>query len=146
MRTQDGGDIAADAAYLNAASSPTYRVNPDESTTPVVVVSATSAKYGVRYTWTMLKSVWDADGGPPAIALKTEQVNAVCAADHVQDFRTETDQGPSQQLFHYAVITVGTDDRLLEDEARVRMDQLGSPATFAAIEAVWARLVKVGAV
>lgn len=144
MRTDDGGDISSDTAYELVGASRTFRVNSDQTTTPVVIVTAKSKKYGVTYTWTMLASTWDIDGGPPAIALKTEEVNQVCGHDHVQDFRTETDQGPSQQLYHYAVITVGTEDQTITDEVRWRMDQIGTPAVFGAIDADWNRIVQAG--
>lgn len=140
MRTQDGGDISSDTAYTLIGTSRTFRVNPDGSTTPVITVTAQSQKYGVVYTWTMLASTWDQDGGPPNISLKTEQVNAICGHDHVQDFRTETDQGPSSQLYNYAVVTVGTDDGAITDEVRIRMDHIGDPSAFAAIDADWNRI------
>ena len=140
MRTQDGGDISADTAYTLIATQRTFRVNPDGSTTPVINVTAQSQKYGVTYTWTMRASTWDTDGGPPLISLKTEEVNAICGHEHVQDFRTETDQGPSQQLYNYAVVTVGTDDGAITDEVRVRMDHIGDPSAFAAIDADWNRI------
>src|SRR5438045_4203424 len=117
MRTVDDGSIVEDTAYTLIGASRTFRVNPDQTTTSIVNVAAQSQKYGVQYTWTMLASTWDVDGGPPAIALKTEQVNALCGHDHVQDFRTEQDQGPSGVLYNYAVITVGTDDQAITDEA-----------------------------
>ena len=145
MRPADEGSTASDSAYWPRGATRTFRVNPDGSTTPIVIVSAQSKKYGVTYTWTMLASTWDTDGGPPAIALKTEEVNVICGHEHVQDFRSEQDQGPSNQLFNYAVITVGTDDQVLTDEARWRMDSIGQPGVFAAIDAVWARLVAIGA-
>jgi hypothetical protein len=140
VRIADDGSIAVDTAYRLIAAQRTFRVNSDGSTSPVVNVTAQSQKYGVQYTWTILGQTWDQDGGPPAIALKTEQVNAICGHDHVLDFRTEQDQGASGQLFNYAVITVGTDDELVTDEARVRMDHIGEPAAFAAIDTVWRRI------
>jgi hypothetical protein len=149
MRTADGGDLggvdAPDEAYRLVGTNRTFRVNPDNTFTPVIFVTASSRLYGVSYTWTLLASTWDEDGGPPLIALKTSQVNALCGHDHVQDFRTEQDQGPSQELLNFAVITVGTDDGAVTDEARVRMDAIGLPSAFAACDAVWARLVKAGA-
>ena len=140
-----GTGVAPDDAYNLASSSRTFRVNADQTTTAVVIVTAQSQKYGVQFTWTMLATTWDVDGGPPAISLKTEEVNAICGHDHVQDFRTETDQGPSQVLYNYGVVTVGTDDQAITDEARIRMDQIGLPLAFAAIDTVWKRLVSVGA-
>ncbi len=121
------------------------RANQDGTFTPIVTVTAQSATYGVVFTFTVLASTWDADGGPPLIEEKTGEVDAVCAHPHVVDFRTEQDQGPSQVLYNYAVITVGTADLAITDDTRVRMDHLGLPSTFGAIDAVWNRLAAAGA-
>lgn len=146
MRTADGGTVdTSDSAYRSPSTSRTFRVNPDDSTTPIVIVSATSVKYGVRFTWTMLAATVDADGAPPLIALKTEQVNQICGHDHVQDFRTESDQGPSNQLYHFAVITVGDDAQELTNEVRQRMDQLGDPSVFGKIDTAWRQLQAIAA-
>lgn len=150
MQTVDGGDatvggLTADEAYLPISTARTFRVNADQSTTPIVIVTAQSLKYGVQYTWTILAATFDADGAPPLIALKTSQVNQICGHPHVQDFRTESDQGPSQQLYNYAIITVGTEDGAITNDARVRMDQIGQPSAFAAIDAVWHGLTLIGA-
>jgi hypothetical protein len=150
MRTVDGGDVTsggvtADEAYLPISTSRTFRVNADQSSTAVVIITAQSKLYGVQFTFTITAKTFDTDGGPPETALRTSQVNAICGHDHVQDFRTEQDQGPSQVLYNYAVVTVGTDDGAITDEARIRMDQIGLPSAFAAIDAVWARLAALGA-
>jgi hypothetical protein len=71
------------------------------------------------------------------VSLKTEQVNAICAHDYVQDFRTETDQGPSQVLYNYAIVTVGADGSNVTGDARIRMDLLGDPSAFAELERAW---------
>lgn len=141
-----GGVVAAsDSAYQLISSQRTFRVNADNTTTEVVNITAQSLKYGVQYTWTILASTFDADGAPGLVGLKTEEVNQLCSHDHVQDFRSEVDQGPSQVLYNYAVITVGTDDQAITDEARVRMDQIGLPSAFGAVDAVWKRLQDLGA-
>lgn len=150
MRTQDSEGVTAGeggtlAAYTYVGSARTFRVNADQSTTPIVNVTAISNLYGVQFTWTVLAQTWDADGPAGVIPLKTEEVNAVCGHDHVQDFRTETDQGPSQVLYNYGVITVGPDEGLQTDEVRVRMDHLNDPSTFAAIDAKWSQLAAAGA-
>lgn len=150
MRTQDSEGVTAGeggtlAAYTFAGSARTFRVNADQSTTPVVNVTAISNLYGVQFTWTVTAATWDASGPAGVIPLKTEEVNAVCGHEHVQDFRTETDQGPSQVLYNYAVITVGTDDQAITDEVRVRMDHLNDPTTFAAIDHTWSQLAAAGA-
>ena len=149
MRTVEGGDTTGGDTSLDQESRPvatrrTFRVNDDGTQTEIVVVARESVKYGVQYTWQMLASTWDTDGGPPLIALKTEEVNAICGHDHVQDFRTESAPGPSDITYYYAVVTVGDDDQANTDEARIRMDQIGLPSAFAAIDAVWTRLTKAG--
>jgi hypothetical protein len=139
------GGTNIDSASIYVGQQRTFRVNDDGSTTEIVNVSRQSVKYGVQYTWTILATTWDTDGGPPEIGLKTEEVNAICGHDHVQGFRTEADQGPSNILYHYAVITVGTDDQAVTDETRVRMDMIGLPSAFAAVDATWKRLQDAGA-
>jgi hypothetical protein len=150
MRTADGGDLpdvgdAGSSAYTFLGSVRTFRVNPDQSTTPVVNVTAQSTVFGVQFTWTVLAETWDASGPAGVIPQKTGEVNLICGKPHVQDFRTEQDQGPSQVLYNFAVITVGTDDQSITDEVRVRMDHI-SPPPNAQIDAVWQRLADAGAV
>lgn len=150
MRTADGGDLpgvddAGSEAYTLIGSARTFRVNPDQTTTPVVNVTAQSTVFGVQFTWTVLASVWDASGPAGVVPIKTGEVNLICGKPHVQDFRTEQDQGPSQVLYNYAVITVGTEDQAITDEVRVRMDKI-SPPPNAAIDATWKRLQDAGAV
>lgn len=150
MRTADGGDVGADGASIGGAgtligSVRTFRVNGNQTTTPVVNITAQSTAFGVQFTWTVLASTWDADGPAAFVPLKTAEVNQICAHPHVQDFRTETDQGPSEVLYNYAVITVGTDDQAITDEVRQRMDQIGLPSVFAAIDHTWSQLAAAGA-
>jgi hypothetical protein len=145
MRTSEGAVNATDTSYQLQGVVRTFRVNNDNTTTAIVQVTATSQLYAVTYTWALLAATWDSDGGPPLIALKTGEVNAICGHEHVQGFRTEQDQDSSGVLYNYAVITVGTDDGAITDEVRVRMDHIGLPSAFAAIDAAWQRLVNAGA-
>lgn len=140
-----GGNVNPGPNYVLVGTSRTFRVNPDQSTTPVMIVTAMSLAYGVVFTWTMLAATWDASGGPPAIDLETQEVDQICGHPHVQDFRTEQDQGPSGQLYNFAVVTVGMDDLSLTDEVRIRMDLIGLPSAFAAIDADWTLLQNAGA-
>ena len=151
MRTVDSegnasGEGGPGVGYTLISTTPTFRVNADQTTTPVVDITAQSTVYGVQFTWTVLGTTWATDGPAAFVPLKTAEVNQVCAHEHVQDFRTETDAGPSQVLYHYAVITVGTDDQAITDDVRVRMDHLNDPATFGAIDAAWSKLAEAGAV
>lgn len=143
---QDGGGAPGGSAYTLVGQQRTFRVNTSANTfTPIVNVTVQSVAYGVQYTWTVLAKTVDDDGLPSVAEQKTGEVNQICSTDHVQDFRTEQDQGPSQVLYNYAVITVGTDDGAITDEVRVRMDLINQPSAFAAITACWNRLVAAGA-
>lgn len=143
---QGGGDAPGGTGYTLVGFQRTFRVNPSANTfTPIVNITAQSDTYGVIYTWTVLASVFDNDGVEAAAVQKTGEVNQICATPHVVDFRTEQEQGPSQVLYNYGVITVGTPDQGITDEVRVRMDSINTPAAFAAISASWARLVAAGA-
>lgn len=143
---QGGGDTPGGSAYVLIGQARTFRVNTSANTfTPIVNVTAQSVAYGVQFTWTVPASTVDNDGLPSVATQKTGEVNQICATAHVQDLRTEQDQGPSQVLYNFAVITVGTDDQSITDEVRVRMDMINEPAAFQAIADSWARLVAAGA-
>jgi hypothetical protein len=143
----DGGAAGGGAseAYTLVGSLRTFRVRADNTTQPIQQVTAQSKQYGVTYTWFIDGHTWDTDSGPPLIADKTGYVNEICGHAHVQGFRTEQDQDQSQLLENFAVITVGTDDGSVTDEARVHMDTLETQAPYTAIDAVWKRLVAAGA-
>jgi hypothetical protein len=53
----------------------------------------------------------------------------------------EEDIGTDGALYNYLVVTVGTDDGERSQDVRIRMDRIGEPAAFAAIENAW-RLVQ----
>ena len=140
-----GGGDAADHPYrMVGGPVRTFRVNNDGTTTAVVNITAVSVLYGVQFTFTILASTYDADGGPPLTAERTAWVDQVCGHDHVIGFHTEVDQGPDQVLYNYAVITVGPDGQTEGDTVTVRMDHLNDVATFSAINASWARQVALG--
>lgn len=146
MRTADGGDVGGgvDAAYTPVATVHTDRVNNDGTLTPIVNITAIADKFGVQFTFTLTEATWKADGAPAETALRAEWVNAICGRPDVQGFYTEQDQGPSQVLYNYAVITVGDDDSGVTGVVRVRMDQLNTPGAFAAIDAEHARVTALG--
>ena len=147
MLTQpEAGPGTADTAYSFVASHRTFRVQGSGDLLAVIDVTATSDLYDATFTFTLKAATWDADGGPPLIEQKTSEVNAVCAHPHVQGFRSEPRQNASKVLYNYAVVTVGTDDGQIEDDVDTfRMDQINTPAMFAAIDACWNRLVAAGA-
>lgn len=140
----DPGD-AADHPYIPVGNPVrTFRVNNDGTFTPVVTITAQSALYGVQFTFTILASTYDDDGGPPLTAERAAWVDEICGYPHVVDFWSETDQGPSQILYNYGVIIVGPEGATAGDEVRVRMDHLNQPGTFAAIDAAWKRQQALG--
>lgn len=147
MEKQDpGGGGPSSSAYVLQGVERTFRVNTSANTfTAIANLTAMSVAYGVVFTWTILAKTLDTDGAAAAATQQTGWVDEVCGTDHVQDFRSERDQGPSQVLYNYGVITVGTADQSITDEVRVRMDQLNEPGTFTAITACWNRLVAAGA-
>lgn len=145
LQPVSGGD-AADHPFRLIGSNRTFRVNADGTFTPIVNLTLASVLYGVQFSFTILAATFDSDGGPPLEAERTAWVDEICAHPHVVGFRSEVDQGPDQVLYNYGVIEVGTDDGAITDETRVRMDHLNDPATFAAIDATWGRLVALGAV
>lgn len=141
----DTGGTASAGEYDLISSYRTFRVRPDNTTQPIQAVTAQSKLYGVSFSFFIDGRTWDTDGGPPFIRDMTAYVNDVCGMDHVVGFRSEQDLGSDQMLYNFAVITVGTEDGSVTDEARVRMDQLRTGAEVPAIAAVWKRLQDAGA-
>lgn len=121
------------------------RSSSDTTTETVVQITAKSKLYLVTYTWFMTTATYKADGEVAAAELKTAQVNQICGHDHVQQFRSEQDFDASNLLINNAVIGVGTEDQNTIVPIRYRMDQIGLPGVFGAIDAAWAKLVKLGA-
>jgi hypothetical protein len=140
-----GGGEPSDGAYTLVSSFRTFRVLSDNTTQPIQAVTAQSNLYGVTFSMFIAGKTWDTDGGPPFIRDMCAYVNDVCGLDHVVGFRSEQDLGTDQVLYNFAVITVGTEDGTITDEARVRMDQLRTGAEVPAINAVWKRLQDAGA-
>lgn len=140
-----GGGQPSDGKYDLLSSFRTFRVLADNTTQPIQAVTAESVLFGVSFSFFVSGTTWDTDGGPPFITQMCAYVNDVCGMDHVVGFRSEQDLGPDQVLYNFAVITVGTEDGSITDEARVRMDQLAQGAEVPAITAVWNRLVAAGA-
>lgn len=141
--TEAPGGSGATYAYTLVAAAPTSRIAGDNTIQDVIQVTAQSQLYGVTFTWFVEPKNWTTDGGPPLIQAKTEEVNAIMEAAHVIGFRTVQDQNASRLLVNYGVIEVGTSDGSIYDEVRVPMDQLNTPAAFAAIQDTWDRLNKI---
>ena len=143
--SEQGGGGGGAGGYTLVGVVNTFRVNQNNTTTPIVQLTASSAAYLVTFTWDVTTATYLADGGANLAQQKVGEVDAICGAAHVQGFRTEQEQDASQILYNYAVITVGTDDQAITDQVSVRMDHIGQPAAFAAIAACWERLVAAGA-
>lgn len=138
------------AAYRLIGAGRTNRVLADNELQDIIVVTAQSKGYLVTFTWFVEPLNWVASGAPGIVGTKTAVVNQVCSHEHVIGFRTIQDTDASRVLNNYAVITVGTEDGRIQDETlppefRIRMDQLDTPAPYAAIDKLWGTLTSVGA-
>src|SRR5438445_118882 len=136
IEASDGGGTAPDAIdnYHLIGTQKIPRVNSDTTVETVVQITAKSKLYLVTYTWFMTLATFNSDGYIAATSLKTSEVNTICAHPHVQEFRSEQDQDNSNLLINNAVIGVGTDDLQIIEPVRYRMDQIGQPGVFAAID------------
>jgi hypothetical protein len=133
-------------AYDVVGQVSTYRVNQNNTTTPIEQITARSRQYDVTYTFNVTQQTYLNAGAANLAAEKTRQVNAVAKADHVIGLRGEEDQGPDGNLYNYLVVTVGTPDGERSSDVRIRMDHLGDPSAFAQISRAWDLLVKLGPV
>lgn len=142
----DQGEVGAPTdEYRLVAVEQTFRVNADATTSPIVLITAYSVKYAVTFSWFITLATFQTFGAATAAAVKTSEVNEVCGHPNVQAFRTEQDQDRSSLLYNYAVVTVGTDDQRITTTVTRRMDQINTPAMFAAIDQAWQQLVALGA-
>ena len=145
MRTADGGDLASPDAYQIVGQTSTFRVNANNTTTAIEQITARSLKYDVTFTFNVTAATYAADGAPPLVALKTSEVNALAGHDHVVAVRGEEDQGADGNLYNYLVVTVGTDDGERTSDVRIRMDAIGLPSAFGAVDAAWTLMQNLGA-
>lgn len=139
-----GGDPTVDN-YILIGVAKVPRVTSDTTTDTVAQITVKSKQYLVTFAWFMTLRTFTSDGYVAAAELKTAEVNTICGHPHITGFRSEQDQDASDLLINNAVITVGTDDGNIEETVRYRMDQIDQPGVFAAIDAAWSRLVKLGA-
>lgn len=144
MEVAPGGGGFTNAAYQLVGVVNTFRLNQNNTTTPLVEITARSLAYDVLFTWDVLASTYLADGPDTLAQQKANEVAAICAHAHVQTFRTEQDQDRSGLLYNYAVIGVGTADLAIVVEVTARMDQLDEPGVFTAIDAAWNQLAAAG--
>lgn len=141
----DGTPYVGGGDFDLVGTQDSYRVNNNNTTTPIVMITARSKAYDVTFTFNVPKQTFDNNGAPELAFLKTEQVNLVAGHDHVVSVRGEEDQGRDGNLYNFLVVTVGTDDGEITTDVRIRMDQLDSPGALGAIDAAWQRLVQLGA-
>ena len=71
MRTADGGDAYSPSDYQIVSQTSTYKINNNNTTTPIEQITARSPKYGVVFTFNVLMATYLADGAPPLVALKS---------------------------------------------------------------------------
>lgn len=143
MPPVDGG--SGDDSYTPVSQASSWRVNANGTVTPVEVITVTSDKYGVTFTFTITQHEFQMDGGAGVSGERTAQVNYIATVDHVQGIRWEEDAGSDGGLYNYLVVTVGTDDGEITTDVRIRMDSIGTPGAFAAVDKAWANLVALGA-
>lgn len=144
MRTADGGDAAGSTAYEIVGTVATFQVNDNNTTTAIEQITARSPLYDVVFTFNVLRSTFLADGGPPLAALKVQEVNAICGVAHVFAVRSTQDLDDAGHLYNYLVVVVGDESGARTTEVQIRMDQIGTPAAFAAIDAAWQTVQNLG--
>lgn len=144
MRVAEGGDVYSPTDYQVVGTLATFQVNDNNTTTPIEQITARSPKYDVTFTFNVLRSTFLADGAPALVALKTQEVNQIAGHDHVQGVRSTQDVDAAGHLYNYLVVTVGSDDDLRTTEVQIRMDQIGLPSAFAAIDDAWALIDGLG--
>jgi hypothetical protein len=145
MRTVDDGAAYTNGEFQLIGTNSTFRVNANNTTTAIEQITARSKLYDVTFTFNVTHQTFINNGAPELTFLKTEQVNQIAGLPHVQGVRGEEDQGTDGNLYNYLVVTVGTDDREITTDVRVRMDQLDTPGAVGAINAAWSNLTALGA-
>jgi hypothetical protein len=144
MEVVPDADGAPDDAYEVVGQTSTYRVNNNNTTTPIEQITARSIKYDVTYTFNVTATTYNNAGAAVLARSKTAEVNAIAGLDHVIGVRGEEDQGNDGNLYNYLVVTVGTDDGERSSDVRIRMDHIGEPSAFGQIHRAWDLLVALG--
>lgn len=145
MLAADNSGAVATTNYQLIGVVATFRLNQNNTTTPLMELTVRSTLYDVQFTWDVTKATFDGSGGQVLASEKTAQVNEIAALPHVQALRSEKEQDRSDLLYNYLVVTVGTQDLAITDDVAIRMDAIGTPGAFTAINEAWARLVAAGA-
>lgn len=145
MLPNPGGSSVGSGAYDIIGQESTVQTDGSGKTVDIEQITFRSLKYDVVATFNVLSSTYEADGAAGLVSEKTAQLEQLCAIDHVVGARGAPDQDPrSGLLFNYLVLTVGTPDYARTSEVWVRMDHLGLPAAFAAVDQAWATMQALG--
>jgi hypothetical protein len=145
MRPVDpNADTTTVPEYRIVSTASGDRVNPDNTTTPIMSITFRSVAYDVTATFNVTQATFVADGAPPLVQLRVSQVNQIAGHPHVIGVHGEEDIGNDGNLYNYLVVTVGDADGGRETDVRIRMDQIGQPSAFAAIDRAWALLENLG--
>ena len=140
MLKADTGASVGTEDYEIVGQSSTFRVNPNNTTTPIEQLTVRSPLYDVTFTFNVTRHTYDTNGAAVLASERTAQVNYIAGLDHVIGVRGEEDQGPDGNLYNYLVVTIGSPDGTRSSDVRIRMDQLGTQGAFAAIEAAWQQM------
>lgn len=138
-----GGAVAGDYTIVGQVS--TEQINPNNTTTPIEQITFYDKAYGVTATFNVAQTTYQADGAKVLVTERATQLEQLCGHAHVVGARGGQDQDPrTGQLYNYLVLTVGTDDYARTSEVWVRMDHLGEPAAFAAVDHAWKLIQDLG--
>lgn len=116
----------------------TFKVNPNNTTTPIEQITARSQLYDVTFTFNVTQATYKALGAAILVSDRTVEVNTIAGDPRVVACRGEEDTGVDGNLYNYLVVTIGTPDLSRTSDFRVRMDQLASGP--AAIDAAWQQM------
>lgn len=145
MLQNPGGSSVGSGAYDIIDQESTVQVNPNGTTTDIEQITFRALAYDVVATFNVLASTYQADGAPGLVSEKTAQVEQLCANPNVVGARGAPDQDKrTGLLYNYLVLTIGTPDFARTSEVWVRMDHLGLPAAFAAIDQAVALMSALG--
>jgi len=135
MLQNPSGSSVGSGAYDIIGQESTVQTDGSGKTTDIEQITFRSLKYDVVATFNVLSATYQADGAPGLVSEKTAQLEQLCALPAVVGARGAPDQDPrTGLLYNYLVLTIGTPDYARTSEVWVRMDHLGLPAAFAAVE------------
>ena len=139
-----GGGGVGEQDFTVLSQTDTFYVNPDNTTTPIVQITALSGLYQVAFTFNVSQDTYKADGAKNLANQRTAEVNALLGMDHVQGAYPQQDQGTDERLYNYLVFVVGTDDLSRTVDVPIRMDSLAGTAAVQAIDDAWQSILNLG--